>query len=564
MANRNSVAQQGRQSRIYTLERKAFRYLEWLPTRFLMFIMIFTCCWTSYVCRLQMPTLIRTMKTQSAQDFAGVGCVPRVFVTVPRTTTIRTTIHSISIPREYSPAKLKRVVHGVGQVDLIDSVQGRIINCSSTTPYSNNVDENGTLENVKKNISGINDTEMSNWMLQKRNKFFETNDATNDKYRIARKSHIDKQEWPPKQISFTFVGTFLWSDRVRGQLLAAYSYGKIPGNLIGVILTIKWGPRNAVMWTSLVAAFVSLLTPLIAQTHWIMLIGSRVIVGITGGVTFPACHALVSKWAPPQEKSRFVWSLFGGTFGNIVTYPMLTSMIKEWYWVKSWYIPSILMLFWVLIWAICAYDSPAEHPGITNEEKEYILKSQANTVSQQKLTLKQIPIQQICTSIPFISLVFCHFGNLLLIFIYQNTMIIYMKKVLMISLPRSALICSLPWIGRILCVFGSSWIADKIMEKRMMSITTLRKCATIFSHFIPAIMLLMAAYADCDKFMTNFYFFWALAFNGAAIAGNLSNHRDLSPNYAFVLYGIMNSVGSASGIFISTMVEETATPHTMV
>ncbi|XP_066584666.1 sialin-like [Prorops nasuta] len=404
---------------------------------------------------------------------------------------------------------------------------------------------------------------MSNWMLQKRKKFFETNDATNDKYRIARETDRDKQEWPPKNLSFTYRGTLYLSDRARGQLLAAYSYGNIPGNLIGVILTIKWGPRNAVMWTSLVAALLSFITPLIAQARWSALIGSRVIIGITGGITFPACHALVSKWAPPQEKSRFVWSLLGGTFGTITTYPMLISMVVYAYWVKGWYIPSILMIFWVLIWAICAYDSPAEHPGITNDEKEYILKSQANAVPQEDLTLKQIPIRQICTSIPFISLVFCHFGNLFLIYLYQNTMMLYMYKVLKINNQKSAILCSLPWIGRMLCIFGFSWMADKIMEKKMMSITTLRKCATIFSHLIPAIMLLMAAYANCHEFMTNFYFFWALAFNGAAIVGNLSNHRDLSPNYAVVLYGIMNSVGSASGIIISTMLEETTTPYSL-
>ncbi|XP_066585120.1 sialin-like [Prorops nasuta] len=509
-----------------------------------------------------MPILIVPMMISTIQDKIGMGCGPMTYTVVPTLEPPpRTTLKTVMTTYADS-LKKKRSALEVGQVDLIDSVEGHTINCSSTTPYSNNDDGNDTLENVIKSISGNNVTETSNWMLQNGNTTFETNDTTNDTHRIVRQIYIDEQEWPPKKFTFSSGQRFYWSDRVRGQLIAAYSYGNVPGNLIGVILTIKWGPRNAILWTSLVAAFISLVSPIIAQAHWSMLIGARVIVGITGGVTFPACHALVSKWAPPQEKSRFVCSLLGGTFGTIFTYPMVASIAANTTWEWGWYIPSILMLFWVLIWAICAYDSPAKHPGITNEEKEFILKSQANVVPQENLTLKQIPVLQICTSIPFINLVFCHFGNLFLIFLYQNTMMLYMTKVLGLELKKSGVMSSLPWVGRMLFGFGFSCIADKIMEKRIMSITALRKCATLFSHYIPAIMLLMAAYADCHEFMTNFYFFLALAFNGAAIVGNLLNHRDLSPNYAVVLYGIMNSVGSASGIIISTMVEETATPHT--
>ncbi|XP_066585124.1 sialin-like [Prorops nasuta] len=509
-----------------------------------------------------MPILIVPMIQPTIQDKIGKGCGPIRFKLVTMPTTYPATIPKlIRMINENLPDRSKEFMTAADQVDLIDSLQGHIIDSSLTTPYYNDADENDPLENVIKNISGNNDFKTSNWKLQKKNKTLKKNETMNDVCRIARQISRDEQEWPPKKFSISSGRAFYWSDKVRGQLIAAYSYGNVPGNLIGGILTVKWGPRKTVFWTSLVTALVSLITPLIAQMHWGALIGCRVIVGIIGGVTFPACHTLVSKWAPPQEKLRFVWSLLGGTFGTIFTYPMVASIAANTTWEWGWYIPSMLMLFWLLIWAFCAYDSPAEHPGISNEEKEYILKSQANAVPQQKLTLKQIPILQICTSVPFISLVFCHFGNLFLIFIYQNTMMLYMTKVLGFGLTKSGLISSFPWIGRMLFGLGFSWIADKIIEKRITSITTLRKCATLFSHFIPVVMLLMAAYANCHEFLTNFYLFLALAFNGAATIASLSNNHDLSPNFAGVLYGIMNAAGSASGIIISSMVEEITTPH---
>ncbi|XP_066585125.1 sialin-like [Prorops nasuta] len=506
-----------------------------------------------------MPILIVSMMERTEQDKIGNGCRPKwdPYKPVNGGVLYNPPLYDYSEPQN----RLKRFVRGVGQANLTDSLEGHIIDSSSTTPYYKDVDENDPLENLISNTSGNCATETSNWMLQNRNLDLETNKTMNDKYQNARKISRDKPEWPPKKFSFTSGRTFFWSNRVRGQLIAAYSYGNVPGNLVGGILTVRWGPRNAILWTSLVAAFISFITPLIAQAHWSALIGSRVIIGITGGITFPACHTLVSKWAPPQEKSRFVWSLLGGTFGTIFTYPMVASIAANTTWEWGWYILSMLMLFWIFIWAFCAYDSPAEHPVISNEEKEYILKSQANTVSQQKLTLKQIPIQQICTSKPFISLVFCHFGNLFLIFLYQNIMMLYMTKVLRFDLNKSGIMCSMPWVGRMLFGFGFGWIADKIMEKRIMSITALRKCATLFSHFIPAIMLLMAVYAGCHELLTNFYLFFALGFNGAAIIANLSNNQDLSPNFAGVLYGIMNAVGSASGMIISPIFEEIIRLH---
>lgn len=167
---------------------------------------------------------------------------------------------------------------------------------------------------------------------------------------------------------------FDWTPSIRGQLIAAYSYGNVPGNLIGGVMALKWGPKNAILWTSIVAALVSLVSPVLAQIHWSVLMISRIIIGVTGGVTFPACHTLVAKWAPPDEKARFIWSLLGGTFGTILTYPMIAVIADGINWENGWYIPSLMMFVWILFFAVLAYDSPAEHPGISDDEKNYILR----------------------------------------------------------------------------------------------------------------------------------------------------------------------------------------------
>ena len=82
---------------------------------------------------------------------------------------------------------------------------------------------------------------------------------------------------------------------------------------------------------------------------------------------------MVGKWAPPNEKSQFVWSLLGGTFGTVITYPMIASIADNMNWEMGWYIPSLLMFVWIFFWWLFAYDSPNDHPGITDNEKNYII-----------------------------------------------------------------------------------------------------------------------------------------------------------------------------------------------
>ena len=136
---------------------------------------------------------------------------------------------------------------------------------------------------------------------------------------------------------------------------------------------MRFGPRSVILWTSLIQATMSLVAPLFCNIHWTLLLLSRIIVGVCGGATFPACHTMVARWAPPNEKSRFVWSLLGGTFGTIFTYPMVGAIAENFGWEWGWYIPAVLYFVWILIWIFFAYDTPMEHPGIDDDEKKYIV-----------------------------------------------------------------------------------------------------------------------------------------------------------------------------------------------
>lgn len=286
--------------------------------RILICVMTFTACWTSYMCRLQMPILVVPMIYEKPVNGTIGVCVFNERAASARQR--RSVILSVLDPASYLESY------------IMDDIE---------------------LKRAE-----------SQHLLSRREA---------DGKRAPRSPDVVTR---PSDAPIQLFGgqPFDWTPEIRGQLISGYGYGNIPGNFIGGYLALRYGPRHTVLWTSLVAALISLISPILAQMHWGALFFSRIIVGITGGVIFPSGHTMVAKWAPPNEKARFVWSLLGGTFGTILTYPMVAAIAETMDWESAWYIPSLLMLVWIVVWALIAYDSPTEHPGITPEEKDYILR----------------------------------------------------------------------------------------------------------------------------------------------------------------------------------------------
>ncbi|XP_076291819.1 sialin isoform X2 [Lasioglossum baleicum] len=467
-----------------------FSPIGWIPMRLIIAVMMFTACWTNYMCRLQMPILAVPMIKATSGNATGGACA--------------------------TDSRLRRAI-------------------SFLDPGA----------------------ELEDYILSERLRAYEEAELLAGRF-PRQTADAEDDDIRPSKIVLVDGRPFGWKPEVRGQLIAAYSYGNVPGNFLGGLMAVRWGPKQAILWTSLVAALVSLFSPIFAQMHWVVLLLTRVVIGLAGGVTFPACHSLVAQWSPPDEKSRFVWSLLGGTFGTILTYPMVAVIAEQLNWENGWYIPSLLMLVWILFWVVLTYDSPAEHPGITDEEKQYILQAQAGTVRAKKPTLQQTPIKAILTSVPFLSLVCCHFGNMFLLFFYQNSMMLYLTKALGFQLTKGGAAASIPWAGRLLFGFFFSWAGDVIKRRQLTSISVLRKGATVFSHLLPGIFLILVGYVGCRLVLANVFLVLALGFNGAAAISNLSNNQDLSPNFAGFIYGLMNTVGCASGMIISPLVEEIA------
>lgn len=110
---------------------------------------------------------------------------------------------------------------------------------------------------------------------------------------------------------------------------------------------------------------------------------------------FPTQQMLLGLWAPTEERSRAIISVNTGEFyslnytlicinclfqgmtigtmiGSIVPGFLSTSW---WGWPASFYVIGSIGLVWCALYLIFGHGSPATHPTITPEERNYIQKS---------------------------------------------------------------------------------------------------------------------------------------------------------------------------------------------
>lgn len=126
------------------------------------------------------------------------------------------------------------------------------------------------------------------------------------------------------------------------------------------------------------------------------------------GIVFPVCQSFIAKWAPPNEKSKFLSTLCGGVLGTVISWPICGIIIETLGWPSVFYVTGAVALLFTGVWFLLAYDSPTKHPRISQKERDYI-ENQVVGISKSSKLIP--PYFKMMKSIPNWSVVILHFGN---------------------------------------------------------------------------------------------------------------------------------------------------------
>ncbi|KAK3558882.1 hypothetical protein QTP86_032147 [Hemibagrus guttatus] len=343
-----------------------------------------------------------------------------------------------------------------------------------------------------------------------------------------------KFNWDPETVGMIH-GSFFWG----------YIVTQIPGGYISSRLAANRVFGAAILLTSTLNMFI----PSAARVHYGCVIFVRILQGLVEGVTYPACHGIWSKWAPPLERSRLATTSFCGSYaGAVVAMPLAGILVQYSGWSSVFYIYGCFGIVWYVFWVLAAYESPAEHPTITDEERLYIEESIGEGANLLGVTEKfKTPWRKFFTSMPVYAIIvanFCRSWTFYLLLISQPA---YFEEVFGFEISKVGMLSALPHLVMTIIVPIGGQLADFLRSNNIMSTTNVRKIMNCGGFGMEATLLLVVGYSHSKGVAISFLVL-AVGFSGFAISGFNVNHLDIAPRYASILMGISNGVGTLSGM----------------
>ncbi|XP_067275831.1 vesicular glutamate transporter 3 isoform X1 [Pseudorasbora parva] len=340
--------------------------------------------------------------------------------------------------------------------------------------------------------------------------------------------------WDPETVGLIH-GSFFWG----------YIVTQIPGGFISNKLAANRVFGAAIFLTSLLNMFI----PSAARVHYGCVLFVRILQGLVEGVTYPACHGMWSKWAPPLERSRLATTSFCGSYaGAVIAMPLAGILVQYVGWPSVFYIYGVFGIIWYTFWLLLAYDSPAIHPTISEEERTYIETSIGEGANLMSSTEKfKTPWREFFTSMPVYAIIvanFCRSWTFYLLLISQPA---YFEEVFGFPISKVGILSAVPHMVMTIIVPIGGQLADYLRSHKILSTTTVRKIMNCGGFGMEATLLLVVGFSHTRAVAISFLIL-AVGFSGFAISGFNVNHLDIAPRYASILMGISNGVGTLSGM----------------
>ncbi|KAM9272158.1 vesicular glutamate transporter 1-like [Cariama cristata] len=340
---------------------------------------------------------------------------------------------------------------------------------------------------------------------------------------------------------------FNWDPETVGMIHGSFFWGYIVTQIPGGFIAQKFAANRVFGLAIVSTSLLNMLIPAAARTHVGCVIAVRVMQGLVEGVTYPACHGIWSKWAPPLERSRLATTAFCGSYaGAVVAMPLAGVLVQYTGWSSVFYVYGSFGVCWYFFWVLVSYESPAQHPTISPEERKYIEESIGESVGSNPLLLAT-PWRQFFTSMPVYAIIvanFCRSWTFYLLLISQPA---YFEEVFGFEISKVGLLSALPHLVMTIIVPIGGQIADFLRSRGLMSTTNVRKMMNCGGFGMEATLLLVVGYSRSRAVAISFLVL-AVGFSGFAISGFNVNHLDIAPRYASVLMGLSNGVGTLSGM----------------
>ncbi|CAH1802651.1 unnamed protein product [Owenia fusiformis] len=335
------------------------------------------------------------------------------------------------------------------------------------------------------------------------------------------------------QINDYTHGEFEWDRRLQGLLLSSFFYGYVVTQLPAGIMADKFGGKRVFGFGMLVTVVAMVLIPIGARFHISIVFICRVLMGF--GVNI-------------------------GTVLSLTVSGLLCHTGIDGGWPSIFYVSGGATFLWILLWAFFVFDTPRDHPRITDVERDYI-ESSIGQISTKKRKSIIVPWLELWKSKPLWAIITAHVCNNWGGYTLLTSLPTYMRDVLKFHIRSNGFLSALPYICMWLFFILGGQVADHLRKKQKLSTEATRKLFQTIAFLGAAIFMLATGFMNCERrYLAVAFLTIGVTLQGAGASGFVVNHVDIAPMYAGVLYGITNTAGTLSGIF-SPMVVGVIAPN---
>jgi len=341
-------------------------------------------------------------------------------------------------------------------------------------------------------------------------------------------------------ISLTAMGWVTFAFRM------AYALFQVPGGWLGDTIGARRALTMVVSWWS---AFTALTALAWSAASMIVI---QVFFGLGEAGAFPIATRSLSRWMRPTERG-FAQGIThaGSRLGGAITPPIVALAIVPFFgWRAAFYAFGVLGVVWSAIWFYYYRDTPEEHSGVNEAERELI----AGGIKRK--STGKVPWGQILSHGNLWVLSVMYFFYNYNLNVYQDWFPTYLRQSKGMTLAQMGIYASLPLMAGVIGDLAGGWFSD-IVLRRTGNVNLARRWVAIAGFLLSAAATVPAVLAHDPKVSVACY---CVAFFGLEWTVGISwaVTLDIGGDYAGSVSAVMNMLGNIGGAVAATVVTYTA------
>ncbi|WP_298532829.1 MFS transporter [uncultured Algibacter sp.] len=279
------------------------------------------------------------------------------------------------------------------------------------------------------------------------------------------------------------------TDIEMGWVLSAFALGyalfQVPGGALGD----KYGVRKVmttimVLW-SIFTAFTG------AAWNYVSMLFFRFVFGAGEAGAFPNISRAAYSWVPLKERGIFQGINFSGSrLGAAFALPLVAYLIDAWGWRAIFYFFGAVGIASSLLFYFLFRNKPEEHPGISEEEKNYIIKNR----QQEEGVKVTLPLSKILGSKNVILAMIQYIGSNFIFFFMLTWLFPYIKAKYSLNLVTTGFYAMLPLLAGAVGNWVSGYTVDTIYKTGRWKLS--RQIPAIIGFSLVVIGILSSLYME--------------------------------------------------------------------